>query len=172
MISGFLTDPSGTSITKTIVSLPKLMLLTKVLLAAAGEASTSYNRGVCVRKLNKLTAWLSTFMRGFTGLFPTQTVFWWIFGFCDIYLERKISSVLKLFKSDFPFRPLIWSRAAHGLSSNAKELRTKQGIPELQRGAVWGQANPLGLWSLHRLREFYFAQPAYKLHHRASVFHL
>lgn len=83
-------------------------------------------------------------MQDFTGLFPTQTIFWWLFVFCDIYLERKISSVLKLFKSVFPFRPLIWYRAVHGLSSNAKELRTKQGISELQRGAVWGQANPLG----------------------------
>lgn len=155
MKAGFLAGPSGTFITKNKVSFPKLTVLEKVLLAAAGETSTSYIRGVCVMKLNKPTAWLSTFMHDFTGFFPTQTVFWWLFGFCDIYLERKISSVLKLFKSVFLFRPLIWYRTVHGLSSNAKELRTKQGISELQRGAVWGQTNPLGPWSLHRLREFY-----------------
>jgi len=46
MKAGFLADPSGKSVTKTIVSFPKLMLTKKFLLAVAEEASINYIRGV------------------------------------------------------------------------------------------------------------------------------
>lgn len=139
-----ISDPCGTSTTKTIVSSPRLLL--KEVLLATSEGPMSDNSISLQRGSSPLCVIL-------LASFPHKQYFNWIFGLCDIYLERKISSVFKPFKPDFLFRSLIWDRV-HGLSPNAKELSTKQGISELQRGAMWGQANLLVPLSLCILRDF------------------